>query len=145
MQEYIKIDEKNLGKYIQQGINLKEIITISVDTAIKNIVTPVVQRSVSIAIKTTKQLALKDFSMEPSTEKLIRGIELILKYFAGSLALVTCRELFRMDLDNQLKKQLEARTKLDLKNIQTIVQIACMDNLDIGCALIKKSVITKAL
>jgi len=37
--------------------------------------------------------------MEPNTAKLINGIELIVKHFAGSLALVTCREPFRMSLE----------------------------------------------
>ena len=117
MAEFISVDQKNLGKYIHNGVNLKEIITLSVDNAIKNIVTPVVQRSVAIALKTTRQLALKDFSIEPSPQKLHNGIELIVKHFAGSLALVTCREPFRMSLEQTLKDQLENRTNIDSKHI----------------------------
>ena len=70
---------------------------------------------------------------------------MIVKHFAGSLALVTCREPFRMSLEQTLKDQLENRTKIDPKNIPSIVSIASIDNLDIGCALIKTAVIAKAL
>lgn len=51
--------------YIDKGVDLKKIIAQAVDAAIQEIVPPVISRSVTIALVTTRQLALKDFVLEP--------------------------------------------------------------------------------
>ena len=143
--EYITIDDKNLNVFTENGINLKIIVAQAVETAIKDIIPPVVSRSVTIALITTRQLALKDFSLEPDERKILRGTHLIVQNLSGSLALVTCREPLRVALCQYLKEYLTAQTSLDEESIDKIVQITSLDNLDLGCALIKKAVIEKAL
>ena len=143
--EYITIDDKNLNVFTENGINLKIIVAQAVETAIKDIIPPVVSRSVTIALITTRQLALKDFSLEPDERKILRGTHLIVQNLSGSLALVTCREPLRVALCQYLKEYLTEQTTLDEENIDKIVQITSLDNLDLGCALIKKAVIEKAL
>lgn len=143
--EYITIDNQNLNAYTERGINLKIIVAQAVETAIKDIIPPVVSRSVTIALITTRQLALKDFSLEPDERKILRGTHLIVQNLSGSLALVTCREPLRVALCQYLKDYLSEQTDLDDDSIDKIVQITSLDNLDLGCALIKKAVIEKAL
>jgi len=143
--EYITIDDKNLNVFTESGINLKIIVAQAVETAIKDIIPPVVSRSVTIALITTRQLALKDFSLEPDERKILRGTHLIVQNLSGSLALVTCREPLRVALCQYLKEYLTEQTSLDEESIDKIVQITSLDNLDLGCALIKKAVIEKAL
>ncbi len=63
---------------------------------------------------------------------------------SGSLALVTCREPLRMSLNNHLKSLLD-QEKIADENKEAIVQITCLDNLDLGCSLIRKAVMEKAL
>lgn len=63
-----------------------------------------VDRSVTIALITTKELVLKDFAFDPSAEKVLKAAELIVHNLAGSLALVTCREPLKMQLAGNLKK-----------------------------------------
>eukprot|EP01015_Nassula_variabilis_P028765 TRINITY_DN6055_c0_g1_i1.p1 TRINITY_DN6055_c0_g1~~TRINITY_DN6055_c0_g1_i1.p1 ORF type:complete len:100 (+),score=35.78 TRINITY_DN6055_c0_g1_i1:63-362(+) len=55
-------------------------------------------RSVTIAIITTRELALKDFASEPDEQKLMKGTKLIVQNLAGSLALVTSREPLKQSL-----------------------------------------------
>lgn len=143
--DYITIDEKNLSEFIKEGIDLKMIVAQSVETAIKEIIPPVVSRSVTIALITTRQLALKDFSLEKDERKILRGTHLIVQNLSGSLALVTCREPLRLALCENLKENLTQQTNLNEENIEKIVKITSLDNLDLGCALIKKAVIEKAL
>ena len=143
--EYITIDDKNLNMFTESGINLKIIVAQAVEAAIKDIIPPVVSRSVTIALITTRQLALKDFSLEPDERKILRGTHLIVQNLSGSLALVTCREPLRVALCQYLKEYLTEQTSLDEESIDKIVQITSLDNLDLGCALIKKAVIEKAL
>ena len=63
--DYIKIEPELYNTYIQQGIDLKMIITKAVDDSIQEIVEPVIDRAVKIALVTTKQLTMKDFALEP--------------------------------------------------------------------------------
>ena len=92
--------------YIDKGVDLKKIIAQAVDSAIQEIIPPVISRSVTIALVTTKQLALKDFLLEPDDQKLLKGTHHIAQNLAGSLALVTCREPLKMSLNTLLRKKL---------------------------------------
>jgi hypothetical protein len=48
---------------MEKGIDLKVIITKAVDDSIQEIVEPVIDRAVKIALVTTKQLTMKDFAL----------------------------------------------------------------------------------
>lgn len=93
---------------------------------------------------TTKELVLKDFAMEPDEKKLIRGANLIVQNLAGNLALVTCREPLKMAFQQHLKAVLD-QFELDERMKDDVVHTTSVDNLDLGCALIKKAVIEKAV
>ena len=67
--EYITINQKVLAPYITENLNLKMIVAQAVENAIKEIITPVISRSVTIALITTRELALKDFAFEPDEKK----------------------------------------------------------------------------
>ena len=70
------------------------------------ILPPVVDRSVTIALITTRELVLKDFAFDGDEDKILRAADLIVKNLAGSRALVTCREPLKMSLTTNLKKAL---------------------------------------
>ena len=64
----------NLSSYIHinaglqlfaQNPQLKRVVPVAIDRAIREIIQPVVERSVTIACVTTRELMLKDFAMEP--------------------------------------------------------------------------------
>ena len=105
---------------------------------------PVISRSVTIALFTTKELVLKDFSLEPDEKKLMRGANLIIQNLAGNLALVTCREPLKMAFQQNIKTLLDS-SNTDDKTLEEIIDSAIIGNLDLGCALIKKAVIEDAL
>lgn len=48
-----------------------QVVPVAVDRAICEIITPVVERSVTIACMTTNELVLKDFAYEPDDVRLI--------------------------------------------------------------------------
>ncbi len=103
-----------------------------------------ISRSVTIALFTAKELVLKDFALEPDEKKLIRGATLIVQNLAGNLALVTCREPLKIAFQQTLKTILD-QVAGDEKVKEEIIHSTSVDNLDLGCALIKKAVIEKAL
>ncbi len=147
MPNYVKIDEEQLGVYLNRGLELKKMVAQAVDAAIQEIIPPVIARSVTIALVTTRELTVKDFALEPDDRKFMKGAQHMIQNLAGSLALVTCREPLRLNIINQLRKMLEEQTitPLQEEDITKINNSVSYDNLNLGCALIKQAVIQKAL
>jgi len=112
----------------------------------REILSQVISRSVTIAIFTTRELVLKDFSLEPDEKKLMRGANLIVQNLAGNLALVTCREPMKSGFQQNFKQILDqVNLNLDDQLKEEIIETTTIANLDLGCALIKKAVIEEAL
>lgn len=129
---------------------IKKLIGDAVDASILEILPPVVDRSVTIALITTKELVLKDFAYDGDCNKIMKAADLIIMNLAGSLALVTCREPLKMSLTTNLKRafiKLNSSTEgeiLSEQQIQEAANLAGKENLELGCKLIKKQVILKA-
>jgi CCR4-NOT transcription complex subunit 1 len=129
---------------------MRQILGKAVDDSIVEILPPVVDRSVTIALITTRELVLKDFAFDKDHSKVLNAADLIVQNLAGSLALVTCREPLRMSLTTNIKKAFEVFVKLEFQeineeDINDITVLASRENLEFGCTLIKKEVIDKAL
>ena len=71
--------------------HFKAFVPVAVDRAIREIMQPVVERSVTIACITTKELIVKDFAMENDETKMRKAAQLMVSNLAGSLAVVTCK------------------------------------------------------
>jgi CCR4-NOT transcription complex subunit 1 len=84
----------------------KRAVQVAVDRAVREIVVPVVERSVTIAGISTRELASKDFATEPSEDKLRKAAQLMSQKLAGSLALVTCKEPLRSNLNTHVRAAL---------------------------------------
>ena len=67
-----------------------------------------VERSVTIARISTRELVAKDFAMELNEEKVRRAGHLMAQTLAGSLALVTCnlKEPLKSNLASHLRQHL---------------------------------------
>lgn len=83
---------------------IRKLLGEAVDASIVEILPPVVDRSVTIALITTRELVIKDFAFDGDSQKILKAADLIVKNLAGSLALVTCREPLKMSLTTNLKK-----------------------------------------
>ena len=134
---------------------LKKSVPIAVDRAIREIIQPVVERSVSIACITAKEIVTKDFAMESDENKMRKAAQLMVANLAGSLALVTCREPLRVSVSTHLRQLLTSNGsndggKLQLSEqeqnvIDQCVSICSQDNLELGCMLIEKAATEKAV
>jgi len=131
--------------------SLKRVVPIAVDRAIREIIQPVVERSVTIACITTKELITKDYAMESDENKMRKAAQLMVSNLAGSLALVTCKEPLRASISTHLKQLLTAAIQGDRnspeseKMMDQVVQSCSNDNLELGCMLIEKAATEKAL
>lgn len=59
-------------------MDLNKLVAQALESAIKEIINPVISRSVTIAMITTREIGLKDFACESDELKVKRGINLIL-------------------------------------------------------------------
>jgi CCR4-NOT transcription complex subunit 1 len=132
--------------------SLKRWVPIAVDRAIREIIQPVVERSVNIACLTTKEIVTKDFAMESDETKVRKAGQLMAANLAGSLALVTCREPLRSSVSSHLRQLLAASTgrgddlnEQEQNVIEQCVQICSSDNLELGRKLIEKAATEKAV
>uniref|UniRef100_A0A2P2MSE8 CCR4-NOT transcription complex subunit 1 n=2 Tax=Rhizophora mucronata TaxID=61149 RepID=A0A2P2MSE8_RHIMU len=124
-------------------LHFQRVIPIAMDRAIKEIVSGIVQRSVSIATQTTKELVLKDYAMESDETRIYNAAHLMVASLAGSLAHVTCKEPLRGSISTQLRNLLQGSIPSDI--LEPSVQLATNDNLDLGCAVIEQAATEKAL
>lgn len=147
---------------------LKRSVPIAVDRAIREIIQPVVERSVSIACITTKAIVTKDFAMESDEMKMRKASQLMVANLAGSLALVTCREPLHTSISQHLRQLLlsainssgnassgastssGATPAVQLQDaeksaLDQCVAICSTENLELGCMLIEKAATEKAV
>ncbi|CAI9101327.1 OLC1v1038621C1 [Oldenlandia corymbosa var. corymbosa] len=126
------------------SLHVQRILPMAIDQAVKEIVSNIKQRSVSIATQTTKELVLKDYAMETDETRILTAAHLMVASLAGSLAHVTCKEPLRASISSQLRSSLQVlNVSSDL--LEQAVLIVTNDNVDLGCAMIEQAATEKAL
>ncbi|KAJ5918931.1 CCR4-Not complex component N.t1.c1 C-terminal [Penicillium verhagenii] len=124
-------------------IILRTIVTSAVERAIAEIITPVVERSVTIASISTVQLVSKDFAMEPDEEKVRHAAGIMARQLAGSLALVTCKEPLKVSMTNYIR--MIQQEVSDQPMPEGLVLMCVNDNLDAACGIVEKAAEEKSL
>mmetsp|Transcript_518 Transcript_518/g.1826 ORF Transcript_518/g.1826 Transcript_518/m.1826 type:complete len:2264 (-) Transcript_518:4073-10864(-) len=148
VQKYVVISQQ-LGMLSQQ-LHLKRLVPVALDRAVREIISPVVERSVTIACMTSRELISKDFAMESDENRMRKAAHLMVCSLAGSLALVTCKEPLRASLTNHLRTLIVDTMRaahggnFDQNLVERAVEILTVDNLELGCALIEKAATEKA-
>ncbi|KAG6897848.1 hypothetical protein C0992_010336 [Termitomyces sp. T32_za158] len=122
----------------------KRAIQMAVDRAVREIILPVVERSVTIAGISTRELVSKDFVTEANEEKLRHAGHLMAKKLAGSLALVTCKEPLKSNLATHLRQFLTEHGFAEAVQ-EPVVQMIVADNLDNACSAIEKAAMERAV
>lgn len=122
---------------------LRQIVHSAVERAIAEIITPVVERSITIASISTVQLISKDFAMEPDEEKVRHAAGIMVRQLAGSLALVTCKEPLKMSMTNYIRMIQQEYS--DQPMPEGLILMCVNDNLDAACGIVEKAAEEKAI
>ncbi|KAJ5683312.1 CCR4-Not complex component N.t1.c1 C-terminal [Penicillium macrosclerotiorum] len=122
---------------------LRQIVHTAVERAIAEIITPVVERSVTIASISTVQLVSKDFAMEPDEEKVRHSAGIMVRQLAGSLALVTCKEPLKVSMTNYIR--MIQQDYSDQPMPEGLILMCVNDNLDAACGIVEKAAEEKSL
>ena len=147
MQQHVKIaPAPNLPENAR--LALARLFPVALTAAVREIVSPVVERSVTIACMTSRELVLKDFAVEPDAARLRKAAHLMVSSLAGSLALVTCREPLKASVTSQLRTLLQqagVSPPADPGSLDQALQQAVVDNLELGCSLIEQAATERAI
>ncbi|KAL8805792.1 MAG: hypothetical protein Q9182_001704, partial [Xanthomendoza sp. 2 TL-2023] len=114
----------------------RDIVQSAVQRAILEIISPVVERSVTIAGIATRNLIHKDFAREENEDRIRKAAQQMVRQLSGSLALVTCKEPLRMSMNNYIRVE---QSELPENTIPEGAVLMCVnDNLDIACEIVQK-------
>lgn len=145
------INIPNLGPYLtfnpqivmySAQPNSKRWVLQAVTQSIREIIGPVVERSVAIASVSTRELVTKDFSMESDENKMRKAAHLMAQSLAGSLAMVTCKDPLRTSMVNHMRSLFTANGLSEVIAEQAAM-LTVADNLDLVCAVIEKTAMEK--
>ncbi|ETV91054.1 hypothetical protein H310_14294 [Aphanomyces invadans] len=139
----------NLASYVSVNpdlplhhVNLRRLVPLAVDRAIREVITPVVERSVTIACITTREIILKDFATEGEDAKMRKAAHVMVSSLAGSLALITAKEPLRNSIASHLRALLPTS---EPHQVDHVVTVCSSENTDLGCMLIEKASSEKAM
>ncbi|MBW0484102.1 hypothetical protein O181_023817 [Austropuccinia psidii MF-1] len=130
---------------LNNNILWKRVVFTAIERAIRDIIGPVVERSVTIASISTREMILKDFAMDGKEEQMRISAHLMVKNLAGSLALVTTKEPLRNQILLNIRS-LSIQNGFPEQNVSDEeIQQVTADNLDVACQVIEKVATDKAI
>ncbi|KAI5983751.1 Not1-domain-containing protein [Pisolithus albus] len=125
--------------------SFKRAVQMAVDRAVREIILPVVERSVTIAGISTRELVGKDFATEVSEDKLRKAGHLMAQKLAGSLALVTCKDPLRSNLAGHLRNALLDHGFTEQVVSDQVLSVLVTDNADVAFSAIEKAAMERAV
>ncbi|RKO95814.1 hypothetical protein CAUPRSCDRAFT_1491, partial [Caulochytrium protostelioides] len=105
---------------------------------------PVVERSVTIAAISTKELVTKDFAFEPDEHKMANAAHLMACSLAGSLAAVSSREPLRVAMAAHLRQMLTQAGYTEQVIPEPLIFMVVNSNLDLSRFIIEKAASEKS-
>ncbi|CAL1703968.1 unnamed protein product [Somion occarium] len=125
--------------------SFKRAVQMAVDRAVREIILPVVERSVTIAGISTRELVAKDYATELNDEKVRRAGHFMAQKLAGSLALVTCKEPLKSNLGGHIRHYLTEYGFNEQMVPDQVFTVLVQDNLDLACQAVEKAAMDRAL
>ncbi|KAI0306727.1 Not1-domain-containing protein [Multifurca ochricompacta] len=130
---------------LASNVSFKRAVQLAVDRSVREIILPVVERSVTIAGISTRELVTKDFATEPNEETLRQAAHRMAQKLAGSLALVTCKEPLRSNLSSHMRQFLSEQGFTEQMTPDQVVLLLVQDNIELACRVIEKAAMDRAI
>lgn len=126
---------------------LKQFVKTAIERTISDWITPVVDRSVRIAVNTCEQIIRKDFALDPDETRMRSAAYYMVRNLTAGMAMITCRDQLLSSISGNIKTALAA--SITLPQPPEIAEIAAVqlasDNTELACAFIQKTAIEKAI
>ncbi|KAI9509952.1 Not1-domain-containing protein [Russula earlei] len=134
----------HLGPLVS-NVSFKRAVQLAIDRSVREIILPVVERSVTIAGISTRELVTKDFATESNEETLRQAAHRMAQKLAGSLALVTCKEPLRSNLSSHVRQFLSEQGFTEQMAPDQVVLLIVQDNIELACRAIEKAAMDRAV
>ena len=118
---------------------LKRVLALAIDSAIREVMPPVTDRSVIIAGISTRDFVTKDFSLDGNEERMRRAAHGMVQALAGHLTLATCREPLRASLVSTLRNYLLQNGYAEQTLPEAAINTVVADNLNLASAIVAKA------
>uniref|UniRef100_A0A8D1BGS8 CCR4-NOT transcription complex subunit 1 n=1 Tax=Sus scrofa TaxID=9823 RepID=A0A8D1BGS8_PIG len=127
---------------------LKQCVRQAIERAVQELVHPVVDRSIKIAMTTCEQIVRKDFALDSEESRMRMAAHHMMRNLTAGMAMITCREPLLMSISTNLKNSFasalrtaspQQREMMD----QAAAQLA-QDNCELACCFIQKTAVEKA-
>ncbi|KAK4530859.1 hypothetical protein CCYA_CCYA06G1716 [Cyanidiococcus yangmingshanensis] len=138
--QYITVNE-HLELFQNLSV-LKRIAAVAIDRAIREFIQPVVERSILIALVTTRELVSKDF-FQADRERALSAGSRMAQALASSLAHITCKDPLRMSMMSHLRS-LFTSVGGDQTAIEQAVQAIVAENIETACSIIERAAAERA-
>ncbi|CAH1270308.1 CNOT1 [Branchiostoma lanceolatum] len=128
---------------------LKACVRPAIERSVQELVHPVVERSIKIAMTTCEQIVKKDFALDPEEARMRAAAHHMVRYMTAGMAMITCREPLYVSIDNNLKTSflttLRGATQQQKEMIEQAASMIAQENVELACAFIQKSAVEKAI
>uniref|UniRef100_A0A8C7Z8Z2 CCR4-NOT transcription complex subunit 1 n=1 Tax=Oryzias sinensis TaxID=183150 RepID=A0A8C7Z8Z2_9TELE len=133
---------------LQAHPQLKQCVRQSVERAVQELVHPVVDRSIKIAMTTCEQIIRKDFALDSEESRMRVAAHHMMRNLTAGMAMITCREPLLVSIASNLKNSfgaaLRAPTPQQREMMEEAAARVAQDNCELACCFIQKTAVEKA-
>ncbi|XP_069757052.1 CCR4-NOT transcription complex subunit 1 isoform X1 [Narcine bancroftii] len=127
---------------------LKSYVRQAIDRAVQELVHPVVDRSIKIAMTTCEQIVRKDFALDSEESRMRVAAHHMMRNLTAGMAMITCREPLLMSIATNLKNNfataLRAASPQQRELMEQAAAQVAQDNCELACCFIQKTAVEKA-
>ncbi|XP_063970716.1 CCR4-NOT transcription complex subunit 1-like isoform X2 [Lytechinus pictus] len=128
---------------------LRNCVRPAVERAVQELVHPVVDRSIKIALSTCEQIVKKDFALDPEENRMRLAAHHMVRNLTAGMAMITCHEPLIFSIINNFKLSciaaLKGGTPQQKELIEQAASVVANDNVELACCFIQKCAVEKAI
>ncbi|KAF5897986.1 CCR4-NOT transcription complex subunit 1 isoform X1 [Clarias magur] len=133
---------------LQAHPQLKQCVRQAIERAVQELVHPVVDRSIKIAMTTCEQIVRKDFALDSEESHMRVAAHHMMRNLTAGMAMITCREPLinniTANLKNTFTAALRAPTPQQREMMDEAANRIAQDNCELACCFIQKTAVEKA-
>ncbi|PVD20962.1 hypothetical protein C0Q70_19125, partial [Pomacea canaliculata] len=134
---------------VQANPILKQVIRPTIERAVTDLILPVVERSIKIALTTCEQIVKKDFALDPDENRMRTAAHCMARNITAGLALITCREPVMVQIAANLKQAfltaLRSVAQQQKEVIEQTAQVITNEVIEFCSAFIQKTAVERCI
>ncbi|XP_072169675.1 CCR4-NOT transcription complex subunit 1-like [Diadema setosum] len=133
----------------QNQPQLRNCVRPAVERSVQELVHPVVDRSIKIALSTCEQIVKKDFALDPEENRMRLAAHHMVRNLTAGMAMITCHEPLILSIINNFRHAcvaaLKGGTPQQKDLIEQAATVVANDNVELACCFIQKCAVEKAI